>query len=70
MALCPHCKSSMTRVIGEPVTVESPAGNFNGIAYSCPDCSILLDVGIDPIAIKTDLVEEVIEGVIERWKTP
>lgn len=30
---------------------------FKGVSYVCPYCYSILGVGIDPVAIKTDIVE-------------
>jgi hypothetical protein len=61
-AKCPKCEASFTQVRGEKVTVNVPFGtSWNGISYSCPHCSTALTVEIDPIALKADIVSEVMK---------
>ncbi len=67
MNKCPHCKKSFsTAVIGE-VKVSAPMGRktFNAVSYNCPNfgCGLSLGVEIDPIALKHDIVQEVIAGL-------
>ncbi len=59
--ICPNCKKPVLAVRGAKVTVSAPAGQFNGLGYSCMNCQAALGVQIDPVAIKTDIVEEVVE---------
>ena len=40
----------------------APSG-WKGITYLCPKCQTVLGVGIDPVALKTDMVAEVCEHV-------
>jgi len=61
-ATCPVCKAVVTRVVAGHVTVEVPGGDgWNGIAYSCPACRTLLSIQIDPVALKSDIVDELLE---------
>jgi hypothetical protein len=36
------------------------------VAYSCPSCNVLLGIVTDPIAIKTDIVNEIIAQIGEQ----
>jgi hypothetical protein len=61
-AKCPKCEATITRAIAGHVSVEVPMGDgWNGIAYSCPACRTLLSVQIDPVALKSDIVDELFE---------
>ncbi len=64
VAKCPKCESSITNANLADLNVGSPfAQQWKGIAYTCPRCSTILSVAIDPIAIKTDIVKEVLRGL-------
>jgi len=60
---CPKCEKLLTRVKAEDVAIEAGSKQWNGISYSCPFCSVILNVSIDPIALKTDIVREVCDGL-------
>ena len=63
MAKCPSCNTQITAVNGEHVTVYSGMTQWNGIAYVCRSCNTLLNVEIDPISLKADIVAEVADRV-------
>lgn len=61
MNKCPKCE----KLIGN-VTMTALPGNlgfnqWNCVSYNCPFCNTVLSVGIDPIAIKSDIVDELLE---------
>ena len=62
-ALCPSCEAPVSRVKLHAVTVQAVGATWNGVSYSCPSCLHVLSVGIDPIAIKSDLVEEIVAAL-------
>lgn len=60
---CPHCKQRLSTVRLENVdVVTSPlvgsGGPYVGVTYVCPHCDSILNVQIDPVALKTDTVSE------------
>ena len=60
MAICPHCNSQVTRLNLEALSSSSFMGiEWNTIAYTCPTCQKIISTQIDPIAIKTDIVNEI-----------
>jgi hypothetical protein len=62
MAQCPKCFSAIDKVKIEGVTGRVIGGSaYNAITYSCPFCFVILSVGIDPVALKTDTVNEVVK---------
>jgi len=67
MGTCPKCESAvMVANIGD-VTVQAAGGKqWRGIKYYCPACGAILSVSIDPIAIKTDIVEEILRALGKR----
>ena len=62
-ANCPKCDSSISRVNLSDMPVHSGNKRYVGVAYTCPSCRSVLSVSIDPIAIKTDIVKEVLRGL-------
>ena len=67
MANCPYCKSPISAVTTNDVTVGTFGQNqWHGVGYACPSCNTLLGVGIDPVALKTDTVREVIKALKAR----
>lgn len=59
MAKCPHCNELVLRVNLDKVESSALGGPWNTILYSCPHCQKVLNVQIDPIAIKTDIIEAI-----------
>ena len=46
------------------VEAKSAQGkSLRGVAYSCPRCAAVISVGIDPMAIKSDMVKQVVEEI-------
>jgi hypothetical protein len=64
MGSCPKCNLLVSSVIIESVNGSSNSNQWNCISYSCPSCKTVLNVQIDPIALKAD----VIEGVIKKLR--
>lgn len=60
MKLCPKCSATINSV-----QIQDVDGTVAGrtrwacIAYTCPHCSHVLSVQIDPIALKTDILQGV-----------
>jgi hypothetical protein len=63
---CPYCGSAVLAVVLNEVSVLALATNWRGVTYSCQACSAVLSVGIDPIAVKADLVDEIAARLRER----
>jgi phage terminase large subunit GpA-like protein len=65
MALCPHCNSMVSYLNLEAMTSSVFMGTkWNTIAYVCPHCNKIINAQIDPIAIKTDTVNEIKKNLI------
>lgn len=64
MAKCHHCDTSLSSLTLETVSIKTKKGRgWKGIAYCCPYCDAVLSVAIDPIALKSDTVGEVLRGL-------
>jgi hypothetical protein len=66
MGLCPSCQAPIREVRLEAINVQAAAAQWVGVSYLCPYCSVVLGAGIDPIAIKTDIVEEIVRQLRRR----
>ena len=68
MKICPHCETVLTSV-----NIQDLTGNASGrtqwkcIAYTCPHCSKVLSVQIDPVALKTDTLNAV-QKLLQGWR--
>jgi hypothetical protein len=60
MAKCPKCESPVSNITISATTLKG-AGmkTLNGIVYSCPSCSSILSVAIDPLAVAADTADNV-----------
>jgi hypothetical protein len=46
------------------VEAKSDRGpSLRGVSYCCTHCSHVLSVGVDPIAIKSDLVKQIVDEI-------
>ncbi len=68
-AKCPYCDGALPRVTGGHTTVTIPGGkDYNGIVYACPKCQKALSVQIDPLAVRTEIVAQVVDQLFERLR--
>jgi hypothetical protein len=51
-----------------PLAIGLLDPNIGGISYLCPMCFELLGVAIDPIALKAEIVAEVLDGLAAKAK--
>lgn len=63
---CPACgQVPITHIHVEDVDVQAVGGTtWKGVVYVCPNmkCKTILGVGIDPVALKTATVNEVVKN--------
>lgn len=63
---CPSCGKMVTRLKMD--TLEAKVGiageGYLAVSYLCPWCNVILGAGLDPVALKTDTVN----GVVEKLK--
>ena len=63
---CPGCGNVVASVRAEAIEVRSNNGTvWHGVSYFCPNiaCQLVLGVGVDPLALKTDTVNGVLRGL-------
>ncbi len=60
MGTCPKCDEPVASVWIEDCDIRSAGGTWRGIRYLCPSCRCVLSVSIDPVALKTEIVDEIL----------
>ena len=61
---CPKCDRLLTSVQVENINVtESGRTRWKGGSFLCPYCRAILSVGLDPLALKADIVSEILKGL-------
>ncbi len=69
---CPHCKHDLQNitltVMTGHVTATQQGKSRNLTVYSCPSCNAVLNCEIDPIALRTEIVEQVVEELMKRLR--
>jgi uncharacterized protein with PIN domain len=59
---CPKCDHVLSHVKLDYVEIKVTDGKtFHGANYLCPYCRTVLSVAIDPIALKAEIVFEVVK---------
>jgi len=67
MGKCPGCATSITSVNLEPISVRGGPLTWEAVAYLCPECHTIISMGIDPVALKTKTVNEILE-MLCQWE--
>lgn len=59
---CPKCEKVLVGLNLESCVASVPfgGGQYNAIMLSCPYCSAVVSAQIDPIALRTDIVNMVV----------
>lgn len=60
MTKCPKCDKVMLSVKINNIDARATQMTWKAIAYTCPHCSSLLSVSIDPVAIKADIINSIV----------
>jgi hypothetical protein len=67
MGTCPKCDKVVGHVNLAEVTASALFGKqWRTLKYCCPNCQCVLGVQIDPIAIKTDIVDAILAALGRR----
>lgn len=54
---CPKCEKTLTHLDGQSIDIHVGGKNaWKGATFACPWCKSVLSAGIDPIAMKNDIV--------------
>jgi len=63
MGTCPKCgKIVMHANLGDVTVGQILGQQWHGIKYCCPFCQCILGISIDPVALKTDIVSEILRA--------
>src|SRR5258706_12456637 len=60
---CPKCDRSLVHLKLATPEIRDRTTKWLGVAYLCPYCNSILGAGIDPVALKTDTVQEVLKAL-------
>jgi len=66
MGKCPHCENLIGSVIIDTVDGHADLTKWRTLLYKCPTCQKVLSCQIDPIAIRTDIVQQVVKEIKGR----
>jgi hypothetical protein len=62
--MCPKCNVEIQSVNLRAIQINAPVDPpWNGVAYECPHCRCVLGVGIDPVSLKADTVQAVVQEI-------
>ena len=56
---CPKCENTVTYLKYEGIEAKPPFGTgsiYKAVNLLCPSCSTILGAALDPIAIRTDII--------------
>lgn len=56
---CPKCDNIVTYLKGHPTDIRAGGSAYNGVQYQCPYCTAILGAEVDPLAIKSDILNGV-----------
>jgi hypothetical protein len=62
---CPSCGTIVTRLHLDAVDASTGFNQLSvrAITYCCPSCKVVLGAAIDPLALKTDTVNEILKAL-------
>lgn len=64
----PSCQKMISHISLQPIDIRMDFGGtaWKGVSMQCPYCRTIISVGIDPIAVKTDTVNEILKALRGR----
>lgn len=67
MGKCPKCEKMVTTLRLQTMDIYGPGLNrWAGVACLCPHCGVILSAGIDPVALRSEIISEVVKRVKKR----
>ena len=60
---CPKCEKFVSKAKVEYLEITGVGKTYNGISIVCPFCTTILGADIDPIALKTDIIQGVLKAL-------
>jgi hypothetical protein len=65
--LCPKCDAVVANVKTENVVIGVPPfTQWNGISYVCTRCNYVLGIQIDPISLRHDTVNMIVDALRKK----
>lgn len=58
---CPYCGKLVTSLRGNGIEATFSVNSWKAVTYSCPACNSILSCQIDPVALKTDIINGVVK---------
>jgi DNA-directed RNA polymerase subunit RPC12/RpoP len=52
---CPKCGTRISKAKAASIKLEGPQTSLKGVSYSCPSCSSILSVEVDPFALVAEI---------------
>lgn len=63
IAKCPKCDRSPSSIRYDAIDLKKAGSDtWKGVVFSCPSCDTILSVGVDFVALKGVIVNEVLAG--------
>jgi len=60
---CPKCEKKLSWVKVEAIDAKTDVASYKGVSYLCPSCNSVLSASLDPLAVKADIVKEVVAAL-------
>lgn len=58
-AKCGHCNTGLVKLSVEGIVAEEkPGSGFKSVAFTCPHCTAVLGVQINPLILNQDMITE------------
>ncbi len=62
---CPKCEKTISHLLVESleawVGIMASGGKYIAVTYCCPSCRAVLGAGLDPLALKEDTAQAVVD---------
>ena len=65
---CPACGNAILSLRGGATDVTFSGGTFKTIVFQCPTCTAVLGAQIDPIALRTDIVNGTVDHLLKALR--
>ena len=63
---CPACGETVFELTINSITASTRGLNqpkWQAVTFCCPSCLVVLGAGIDPVAVKTDTIDEILQAL-------
>lgn len=62
---CPSCEQVVRELSIDSITASTGIGQpqWAAATYCCPHCKVVLGAGIDPVAVKNDMIAEILQAL-------